>query len=154
MNNEPNLDRFRQAQERDYATALDEIRHGRKRSHWMWYIFPQLAGLGSSEVSRYYAIKDIREATAFPEDNELGLRITAIGKELLRLDTQNPAAVFGTPDDLKLKSSMTLFDAVSATFPVFGQVLDKFFGGERDKKTLDLLSVGRQNSDQFQKPIN
>ena len=136
-----NLKRFAEAQEKDYATALAELKSGRKRSHWMWYIFPQVEGLGTTETSRYYAVKDIEEATAFLMDQELGLRLVASCKVLLQLETNDAHAVFGSPDDLKLRSSMTLFDAVPATFPVFGQVLDKFYGGQRDEKTLKLLGI-------------
>lgn len=137
------LERFKQAQERDYDTALAEIRNGRKRSHWMWYIFPQIAGLGSTDISRHYAIRDMQEATDYLVDETLGLRLTEICKALLKLETSDAFTVFGSPDHLKLKSSMTLFDAVPATFPVFGQVLDKYFGGERDQRTLDILRQQR-----------
>ena len=133
------LERFIKAQECDYRTALAEIKSGRKRSHWMWYIFPQIAGLGMTETSKYYAIKDLAEATAYITDKTLGVRLTDICKVLLDLQTNDALAVFGNPDHLKLKSSMTLFDAVPATFPVFGQVLDKFYKGERDRRTLDIL---------------
>lgn len=137
------LERFKKAQENDYDVALSEIKSGHKRSHWMWYIFPQIAGLGMTETSRYYAIKDIREATDYLLDTELGLRLITISRALLELETNDPHAVFGSPDDLKLKSSMTLFDAVPATFPVFEQVLDKFFRGERDSRTVELLKTSR-----------
>lgn len=135
------LERFKNAQENDYSVALNEIKSGRKRSHWMWYIFPQVAGLGMTETSRYYAIKDMREATDYLLDTELGLRLVTICRALLELETNDPHAIFGSPDDLKLKSSMTLFDAVPATFPVFSQVLDKFYRGERDQRTLELLKA-------------
>jgi uncharacterized protein (DUF1810 family) len=137
------LERFREAQQRDFDTALKEIKNGRKRSHWMWYIFPQIAGLGTTETSRYYAIRDIEEATKYLLDEELGLRLADICKALLKLETNDAPAIFGSPDDLKLKSSMTLFDAVPATFPVFGQVLDKFYGGKRDEHTLQLLKSSK-----------
>jgi uncharacterized protein (DUF1810 family) len=140
---EHNLQRFISAQEKDYETALAEISGGKKRSHWMWYIFPQIAGLGLTETSKHYAIHDIQEATDYLMDETLGIRLTTICKALLTLKTNDARAVFGAPDDLKLKSSMTLFDAVPATFPVFGQVLDKFYGGERDQRTLMLLADKR-----------
>lgn len=105
----------------------------------MWYIFPQIAGLGATETSRHYAIRDIKEATDYLMDEELSLRLTGMCKALLALETDDAHEIFGSPDDLKLRSSMTLFDAVPATFPVFGQVLDKFYGGKRDERTLDLL---------------
>ena len=137
------LERFKKAQENDYSIALNEIKSGRKRSHWMWYIFPQVAGLGMTETSRYYAIKDIREATDYLSDTELGPRLIVICHALLELETNDPHTIFGSPDDLKLKSSMTLFDAVPAAFPVFSQVLDKFYAGERDQRTLELLKISR-----------
>jgi uncharacterized protein (DUF1810 family) len=139
--NDSNLKRFKEAQTRDYDIALAEIKAGQKRSHWMWYIFPQLAGLGTTDTSRHYAIKGITEATDLLMDQELGLRLTNICKALLQLETNDAQEIFGSPDDLKLKSSMTLFDAVPATFPVFGQVLDKFYNGERDQRTLQLLQL-------------
>jgi uncharacterized protein (DUF1810 family) len=137
------LERFIEAQAKDYETALAEIRSGRKRSHWMWYIFPQIQGLGMTDISRYYAIKDIEEATDYLTHATLGARLTNICKVLLELPATDAYAIFGSPDDLKLKSSMTLFDAVPATFPVFGQVLDKFYDGERDQRTLDILQQKR-----------
>ena len=140
-----NLQRFIEAQNKDYQTALEEIQSGRKRGHWMWYIFPQLAGLGSSDISKFYAIKDMEEATAYLLEEQLGVRLVTLCRKLLKLETNDALAVFGAPDHLKLRSSMTLFEAVPATFPVFGQVLDKYFNGERDQKTLDLLQATRPN---------
>jgi uncharacterized protein (DUF1810 family) len=137
------LERFKEAQQKDHDTALNEIKNGRKRGHWMWYIFPQIAGLGTTEMSHYYAIRDIREATDYLMDEQLGLRLTTICRALLELETDDPRQVFGSPDDLKLRSSMTLFEAVPATFPVFGQVLDRFYGGQRDELTLKLLAAAR-----------
>jgi uncharacterized protein (DUF1810 family) len=135
------LERFIKAQERDYETAMSEIRAGKKRGHWMWYIFPQVAGLGMSDMSKHYAIKDLREATDYLLAETLGVRLTNICKVLLELQTADPYEIFGSPDHLKLKSSMTLFDAVPATFPVFGQVLDKFYQREHDPQTLRLLGI-------------
>lgn len=140
------LERFKKAQRGDYEIAFNELKNGRKRSHWMWYIFPQIAGLGMTETSRFYAIKDIGEATAYLIDDELGTRLTNICKALLELETNDAYTVFGSPDDMKLRSSMTLFDAVPATFPVFGQVLDKFYGGERDERTLQILGIKKITS--------
>jgi uncharacterized protein (DUF1810 family) len=135
------LERFKEAQEKDYKTAFDEVSDGRKRGHWMWYIFPQIAGLGMTETSRFYAIKSIEEATDYLTDETLGVRLIDICKALLKLGTNDPHQIFGTPDDLKLRSSMTLFDAVPATFPVFGQVLEKFYRGQRDERTLQVLGI-------------
>jgi uncharacterized protein (DUF1810 family) len=140
------LTRFKEAQAKHYATALAEIKSGRKRSHWMWFIFPQVAGLGMTNTSKYYAIRDIKEATDYLMDEELGVNLTNICKALLALETNDARAIFGTPDDLKLRSSMTLFDAVPATFPVFGRVLDKFYSGQRESRTLNLLGIKTEKS--------
>ena len=132
------LSRFLNAQARDYEQALSEIRAGRKRSHWIWYIFPQLDGLGYSGTARYYAIKDRAEAEAYMEDPVLSGRLIEISKALLELDSDDPTEVMGYPDDLKLRSSMTLFSMVSDD-PVFKKVLDKFFGGEECSYTREYL---------------
>jgi uncharacterized protein (DUF1810 family) len=139
MPNEPNLQRFLDAQARDYAQALAEITSGRKRSHWMWYIFPQVRGLGFSSTSQHYAIGDLAEAAAYLKHPVLGKRLVEISTALLGLAGSDANRVFGSPDDLKLKSSMTLFAAVPGADTVFGQVLAKYFGGVRDGKTLHLL---------------
>lgn len=132
------LTRFLKAQEFDYKNALDEIQNGHKRSHWIWYIFPQIQGLGYSEMSRFYAIKDRAEAQAYMEHPILGARLVEISKALLNLDSSDAGEVMGHPDDLKLKSSMTLFSMVSDN-PVFQQVLDKFFDGGKDKFTVKTM---------------
>jgi uncharacterized protein (DUF1810 family) len=134
------LKRFTDAQENTYAMALSEIQQGRKQSHWMWFIFPQIAGLGFSETSQYYAIKDLQEAVGFLKHPVLGSRLINISRELLQLKTNDAHRVFGSPDDLKLKSSMTLFSRLPETDPVFQLVLEKFFNGEKDMKTLNLIS--------------
>ena len=127
MNN--TLDRFLIAQEHSYDTALREIRAGRKRSHWMWYIFPQIAGLGMSYTAQLYSIADTDEA-----------RLIEISRALLTLESSDAGAVMGYPDDLKLRSCMTLFAQVSDD-PVFKAVLDKFYGGRADTRTLELLGL-------------
>ncbi|MFI5157467.1 MAG: DUF1810 domain-containing protein [Sphingobacteriales bacterium] len=134
------LERFLNAQKADYAIAFSEIKNGRKRSHWMWYIFPQIQGLGFTETSKYYAIKNIGEAEAFLNHSILGDRLVAISKELLNVKESDANKIFGSPDDIKLKSSMTLFSALSKTDPVFQLVLDKFFNGEKDMATLQIIS--------------
>lgn len=134
-----NLQRFITAQQTDYANALAEIKNGRKRSHWMWYIFPQIAGLGFSETSRHYGLKNADEAQAYLDDPVLGGRLIEICNELLKLSGNNATQIFGTPDDMKLRSCVTLFAALPNTNPVFQQVLDKFFGGEGDTKTLSII---------------
>ncbi len=137
-----NLQRFITAQQNDYAIALAEIKQGRKRSHWMWYIFPQIAGLGFSETSRYYALKNLNEARSYLNNPILGTRLIEICTELLKLPTNNATQIFGTPDDMKLRSCVTLFAALSNTNPVFQQVLDKFFNGDSDSNTLLIIGDG------------
>lgn len=129
------LDRFIKAQENTYLVALNEIKNGRKQSHWMWYIFPQIKGLGMSETSRYYGIDDEEEAKAYLDNEILGSRLREITSELLKLNIDNPVDIFGTIDTMKLKSSMTLFDYVSDD-KIFSQVLNKYYNGEIDEKTI------------------
>ena len=129
------LDRFIKAQENTYLVALKEIKNGRKQSHWMWYIFPQIKGLGMSETSRYYGINDEEEAKAYLDNEILGFRLREITSELLKLNIDNPVDIFGTIDAIKLKSSMTLFDYVSDD-KIFSQVLNKYYNGEIDEKTI------------------
>jgi len=136
-----NLQRFTDAQKNDYDIALAEIKNGRKRSHWMWYIFPQMQGLGFSETSKYYAIKNMEEAVAYSKHPILGVRLIQICQVLLQLAEKNATNIFGYPDDVKLKSSMTLFASLPNADPVFQAVLNKFFNGKKDEKTLQLLNV-------------
>src|SRR5215203_1107811 len=124
MTSKYNLERFIDAQEASYEIALSEIKSGIKKSHWMWYIFPQVQGLGFSETSKFYAIKDIGEARAFLEHPVLGERLIRICNELLHLKSGNAHNIFGSPDDLRLQSSMTLFSALNIN-PVFQKVLEK-----------------------------
>ena len=133
------LQRFLKAQERDYNTALSEIRSGRKRSHWIWYIFPQIRGLGFSSTAQFYAIQDLGEAQAYMKDPVLRERLLEISSALLMLSSSDPTEVMGYPDDLKLRSSMTLFMTAAPEESVFRQVLDKYFGGNPDDKTLQIL---------------
>lgn len=139
MNNQSNLQRFLDAQKSSYQTALTEIKNGRKRSHWMWYIFPQIQGLGFSETSKFYAIKDVSEAEAYLKHPVLGSNLIEISQVAAQLAPNNATPVFGSPDDMKLKSSMTLFAALDDANPVFQSVLDKFFGGLKDAKTLQII---------------
>ena len=133
------LDKFVSAQARDYDTALAEIRSGYKRSHWMWYIFPQLQGLGFSPTAQYYGIRDLEQAKDYMAHPVLGPRLVEISGALLSLPGSNPSAVMGYPDDLKLCSCMTLFELAAPDEPVFGRVLEKYYGGRRDRMTLNLL---------------
>lgn len=133
------LNRFIDAHLRDYPNALSEIKIGRKQSHWMWYIFPQVAGLGMTEISNYYSIQDIEEAKAYMEEPLLRSHLLEISEALLELETNDANRVFGYPDDMKLKSSMTLFLEACPQEKVFQKVLDKFFHGMKDQKTVNLL---------------
>ena len=134
------LGRFVNAQQVNYANALSEIRSGKKHSHWMWYVFPQIAGLGNSEYAKLYAIRDRNEAEAYLQHPLLGARLHEICLALLQLEQSDALLIFGSPDNLKLKSSMTLFTSVPGEDnAVFKQVLDKFFSGKMDTRTLEIL---------------
>ena len=139
MSSSENLDRFLMAQQNTYQQALAEIKSGRKQSHWMWFIFPQIAGLGFSETSKFYALKDRKEARLYMEDPILGSRLIEISKALLAIEGKTANQIFGSPDDLKLKSCMTLFSELDNADPVFEAVLKKYFKGEKDQKTLRVI---------------
>jgi uncharacterized protein (DUF1810 family) len=132
------LDRFVQAQQCSYEQALREIRAGRKRSHWMWYVFPQLRGLGASAMSQRYAIAGVEEARAYMAHTVLGPRLVACCEAVLDSDV-GVHAMFGTPDDLKLRSCATLFAAAAPEVAVFGRLLAEKLGGDLDRRTLELL---------------
>jgi uncharacterized protein (DUF1810 family) len=136
-----NLNRFVEAQQGDYERALAEIRSGRKRSHWMWYIFPQLDGLGYSPTARHYAIKSLAEADAYLRHPVLGPRLVEIAEAALGIEGRSATEVFGSPDDLKLRSCATLFARVAPAGSVFERLLEKYFGGQPDARTLQLLGV-------------
>jgi len=140
MNKQNDLERFITAQDTNYHIALTEIKQGKKQSHWMWYIFPQIQGLGVSEMTKLYSIKDLDEAQNFLRHPVLGKRLMDICNELLQLKSTDAHAIFGSPDDKKLRSSMTLFARVNNTVPVFQLVLDKFFKGEKDQATVRIIS--------------
>ena len=133
------LDRFVRAQEHDYDRALAEITSGRKRSHWMWYIFPQFSGLGRSAMAERYAIRSVAEAEAYLRHPVLGPRLTACAEAALGVVGRSASEVFGAPDDLKLHSSATLFARVSPDGSVFARLLDRYFGGREDGATIRLL---------------
>ena len=135
------LARFVAAQADDYAAALAEVRAGRKRSHWMWYVFPQLDGLGTSPTARRYAIESAAEARAYLAHPVLGPRLVECCEAAVAVGGRSAAEVFGPPDDLKLRSCATLFAAVSPPGSVFGRVLDRYFGGAPDPATLRLLAA-------------
>jgi uncharacterized protein (DUF1810 family) len=135
------LQRFVDAQESGgtYGAALAELRRGRKTSHWMWFVFPQLAGLGRSATARHYALRGADEAQAYLAHPVLGPRLRACAQALTALPACDPVAVLGSVDAQKLRSSMTLFATVTSDDPVFGEVLDRCFGGQDDPLTRDLL---------------
>jgi len=136
-----NLERFIAAQKAIYQTALQELKEGRKKSHWMWYIFPQIQGLGFTETSRFYAIKDLKEASDYLAHRVLGPRLILAANTLLSLEAKSAHQIFGNPDDLKLHSSMTLFSLVPGADPVFEAGLQKYFEGRKDNKTLKILAL-------------
>jgi len=133
------LTRFLDAQNQLYLKALSEIKSGRKETHWMWFIFPQLAGLGQSETAKFYAISNITEAAAYLAHPVLGKHLLEISEQLLNTDGKTAKEIFGNPDDLKLRSCMTLFANVPDTYPIFEKVIDKYFNGFQDERTLQLL---------------
>ena len=132
-----NLERYLEAQKNNYSQALKELQNGKKQSHWMWYIFPQINGLGHSETAKYYEIKSIFEAKEYLNNEILNTRLITLCKTLLNLKTNNPVEVFGVIDALKLKSSMTLFSYVSDN-KIFEQVLEKFYNNEQDLNTINI----------------
>ena len=134
------LARFVAAQRGSYEHALAEIASGRKRSHWMWYVFPQFAGLGVSATSRKYAIASLAEAEAYLRHDLLGPRLVACADAALAVEGRSAREIFGSPDDLKLRSSATLFAHVSPEGSVFHRLLEKYFGGEPDEATLRLVA--------------
>ncbi|HJQ11673.1 MAG TPA: DUF1810 domain-containing protein [Gemmatimonadaceae bacterium] len=139
MTDDPyDLDRFIRAQAPVYAQVLSELRAGQKRSHWMWYVFPQIEGLGGSEMSRRYSIKSAAEAKAYLDHPVLGARLRECFAAVQNVDGRSALEIFGSPDDLKLRSSATLFAAVSGE-SVFEDVLRKYFDGKHDEQTLRRL---------------
>ena len=130
MNNIYNLQRFINAQENHYQSALEEIENGKKISHWMWFIFPQVDGLGMSLISKEYSIKNYQEAKDYLNHKILGKRLIKITKALMKIEKKSVKSIFEYPDDLKLKSSMTLFKTISPSKKLFSDVLDKYFNGE------------------------
>jgi uncharacterized protein (DUF1810 family) len=140
------LKRFVQAQAGSYPRALSEIENGRKESHWMWYIFPQFEGLGYSEMARRYSIRSVAEANAYLEHPILGPRLHACCEAALAVEGRSAHAIFGSPDDLKLNSCATLFARVSPDGSIFHRLLDKYFEGTPDDKTLRLMEAGGEGA--------
>jgi uncharacterized protein (DUF1810 family) len=143
VDNPHNLNRFVQAQEDDYEQALSEIMDGRKRTHWMWYIFPQIDGLAFSPASKRFSIKSVEEAKAYLDHPVLGPRLLACAEAVVGVEGRSAKEIFGSPDDLKLRSSATLFASVLPPGSVFDRLLAKYYAGVRDRKTLHLLELLR-----------
>ena len=139
MNDQFDLQRFVEAQASTHARALAELKSGRKQSHWMWFVFPQLAGLGHSDMARRYAISGREEAIAYLQHLVLGERLAHCCEALLEWKDRSATQIMGSPDDMKLRSSMTLFATVAPKMPVFQQVLEVFFDGKPDAMTLSKL---------------
>jgi uncharacterized protein (DUF1810 family) len=133
------LNRFVHAQEPIFEQVLAELASGQKHTHWMWFIFPQIAGLGQSETSRYYSIKGAEEARQYLRHGVLGARLLECTQAVLAIAGKSAREIFGFPDDLKLRSSMTLFASISVPGSVFEQVLEKYFEGIKDQQTLERL---------------
>jgi uncharacterized protein (DUF1810 family) len=134
-----NLSRFTTAQDGIYNNVLTELRNGEKRTHWMWYIFPQIDGLGHSSTSKYYGVKSLEEARQYLNHPVLGKRLLECAEAVFAVQGRSVSEIFGYPDDLKLKSSMTLFASVAEPRSVFVRILNKYFHGEQDVKTLHLI---------------
>ncbi len=133
-----NLTRFVQAQENAYPTALRELQNGQKRSHWMWFIFPQIQGLGISPTAQYYAVRGLEEARAYLAHPMLGPRLSECTAMVNSLEGRSVTQIFGYPDHLKFRSSMTLFELAAGPDAAFSKALDKYYSGERDQATLDI----------------
>ncbi|MDQ6636060.1 MAG: DUF1810 domain-containing protein [Gemmatimonadota bacterium] len=141
MSSDPHdLQRFLDAQASNYADALAELRAGRKRSHWMWYVFPQYDGLGHSAMTRRYSIRSLGEAEAYLRHPILGLRLMECAEAVLDVEGRSAHEIFGSPDDAKLRSSATLFSRVAPAGSVFHRILDRYFAGEPDGRTLELIT--------------
>ncbi len=140
-----NLEKFMEVQSYHFNNAFNEISKGRKTSHWMWFIFPQIIGLGLSAMSMKYAIQHLQEAQQYLAHEILGNRLVAISASLLKIEGKTANEIFSSPDDAKLQSCMTLFSLVTNTNPVFNEVLEKYFQGERCSKTLEILGINEKN---------
>lgn len=138
------INRFIRAQENIYPQVVNELQNGKKTSHWMWFIFPQIEGLGFSSTSKYYSIKTIAEAKEYVMHPVLGKRLLECSTILLNIEGKSAESIFGYPDNLKLQSSMTLFSFTSPESTVFLNVLNKYFNNKKDQKTLDILKTMQQ----------
>lgn len=138
-----NLYRFLEAQIEAYDVAMLELSAGRKKSHWIWYVFPQIAGLGKSEKAQFYSIQNLEEAKAYLEHSVLGSRLIKACEILINLENRTIDEIMGFPDDLKLLSSMTLFELVGNHNSIFSEIINFYFEGERDNKTIEIIAKKR-----------
>jgi uncharacterized protein (DUF1810 family) len=145
MNLDDGIERFALAQQNVYQQALNEINNGKKQSHWMWFVFPQIRGLGFTDFNVYYGIKDLKEAQQYLSDPILGERLIEISHAVLSQQGKTALEIFGKPDQRKLKSSMTLFSQIQNTDPVFQKVLDRYYQGSVDEKTMAILQSQKSN---------
>jgi uncharacterized protein (DUF1810 family) len=145
MNLEDGIERYVLAQENVFHQALNEIRSGKKQSHWMWFVLPQIRGLGFTDYNVYYGIKDLKEAGQYLNDAILGKRLIEISQAVLSQEGKTALEIFGKPDDRKLKSCMTLFSQIQNTNPVFQKVLEKYYQGSVDEKTMAILQSQKSN---------
>jgi uncharacterized protein (DUF1810 family) len=141
MISDKSINRFIREQENIYPQVIKELKNGKKVSHWMWFIFPQIEGLGSSSTSKYYSIKTIAEAKEYLAHPLLGKRLLECSKVLLKIEGKSAEDIFGYPDHLKLQSSMTLFSFISPASTVFLEVLNEYFNNQKDQKTLNILKL-------------
>ena len=149
MENKIELTRFLEAQNQMYLKALSEIRNGKKQSHWMWFIFPQLKGLGHSETAKFYGISGVEEAAAYLSHPVLGKHLLQISNAFLNIDNLSATQILGSPDDMKLRSCMTLFANVPNADKVFENVIAKYFDGFQDELTLQRLIKNKFSNDTF-----
>lgn len=145
MNPDDGIERFVVAQENVYLRALNEIKNGKKQSHWMWFVFPQIRGLGFTDYNVYYGIKDLEEARHYLNDPVLGKRLIEISEAVLSQQGKTAIGIFGKPDDRKLKSCMTLFSQIENTDPIFQKVLEKYYLGLKDDKTIAIIMSQDKN---------
>ncbi len=141
-----NLERFVKTQHSRYETVLSELKNGQKKTHWMWFVFPQIEGLGKSQAAQYYAIRGLEEALAYLSHPVLGERLRECVGVLLKIQGRTLHEIFGHPDDWKFRSSMTLFEYVSPDEPYFAKALERYCDGKRDDKTLEIIQMRQTES--------
>jgi uncharacterized protein (DUF1810 family) len=147
-----NLQRFVDAQEPVFGEVMLELQRGRKRSHWMWFVFPQLASLGVSSTAKHFGIHSLEEARAYLHHPVLGPRLLQCCETLMKVEGRSAHGIFGSPDDLKLRSCLTLFEMAAPDEPLFAQCLQKYYGGQRDERTVGWIDSAPPRSPRFNPP--